>query len=550
MKIIRGSHQHAIILQKDSENIPLNELSTLVEFVGGIKKEAKFGFFGSIKEPARIRGKKNENGSFTLEARTGTIFGIAYKYLFSGSKKAINQRENAKEFILSILNKQTVETDEGNELISKITSQLEDTKKEFDRKNIYINLNSLLNSLNKNNLQNYSNSVEKHKEVELTNEEKNIQENLIDSSNNSESDSLFPKPQSINSLKNKIDVNSLEIDHFIFTDNLKLNDGSPESSEGIESNVQLMKNDAVILTDNSPAGSNSQNENTINDEKNILENLLVSSNKINSDSLMFEELPNNNNKSESDANSINQNHFNPTGNINPKNSSLQGNERVESDEIKTENDDANLLRISITGRISPIENTIVISSIEMDENNGTDILSIPVGLSTGSKPPIERLNVDFFIVPSGYIFGRGVVINKNNAKDILDINNFSGDYVNKNFNAKFKGFFLNKPSEAPLNFTDQTRLKLNNYKKELSKIYTTALENLLTGSDDLNENINIALIPIISNKLKPLQIEIEVIAEVIFNFQKNNFGKFNIRIATEYSSVSDGIKSIFLKLNT
>ena len=149
MPISSNKHHAFIKLEKTEVNTEdhLKNLENLTSFFNNVRPPA-FNFFGLIKEPTRIRAK-NENGTITLEARTGSIFGIILKKFTEAFERSKSERLLAKKFIEDVINNYQENTDHDvMRYVNNIKIQLNQSDKEFSRNNLAIELNALFNKLN------------------------------------------------------------------------------------------------------------------------------------------------------------------------------------------------------------------------------------------------------------------------------------------------------------------------------------------------------------------------------------------------------------------
>lgn len=146
MPVTSKTHGCNISITDDelNDSDKFNNLKNLVDFLGNVKSST---FFGFINDPARIRAKKNSAGKVTLEARTGTIFGIIYKKLTAKSSKAKKERTEAKKLIENIIKPYEKITASGSIFVQNIKKILDKTDSEFSRKDLYDNLCKLSNHI-------------------------------------------------------------------------------------------------------------------------------------------------------------------------------------------------------------------------------------------------------------------------------------------------------------------------------------------------------------------------------------------------------------------
>ena len=121
MTITNNNNGHAVTLKSESTDNH-TKLDELVNFLDTVKTQSGIGPFMFISEPARIRAKYDENENLILEARTGTIFGILYKKLTSNFPRAIKERDNARKYIIDIL--ENLNVDKNSIYFTLINSEL------------------------------------------------------------------------------------------------------------------------------------------------------------------------------------------------------------------------------------------------------------------------------------------------------------------------------------------------------------------------------------------------------------------------------------------
>lgn len=184
-----GNISIAVDELKDSDQF--NNLKKLADFFGNVRGST---FFGFIKDPARIRAKKDSEGKVTLEARTGTIFGIIYKKLTEQSNKAKEERTQAKKLIENIIEPYEKIGDNGYIFVQNINEILNKTDNEFSRKDLYDNLRNLSNYIIELNKK-YAPEIEKNNNI-FFNDSFEIGNNSINSSDLTTPNVLTPSNSS------------------------------------------------------------------------------------------------------------------------------------------------------------------------------------------------------------------------------------------------------------------------------------------------------------------------------------------------------------------